>query len=320
MKTKTVVIDGYTLNPGDLSWETLESSVDSLEVYHDTNAENVIPRLKDANIVLTNKVVFNHEVLVQLPLLKHITVTATGYNIIDIKTAKNRGIAVSNVSGYSTPSTAQHTFALLLEVTNRVAVHNQAVREGEWSSQEHFCFWKSPLIELQDKVIGLIGYGAIAQQVAQIALAFGMKVIVNHRHRLSSYPSGVHYVALDDLLKNSDVISLHAPLNDASEQLVNANSLAIMKKNAILINTARGGLVNEADLVNFLKVHPDFYACLDVLSVEPPTMDQQLIGLDNCIITPHVAWASTASRKRLLEESVLNVQAFIQGNPRNVIV
>lgn len=312
-----VYLDGYTINPGDLSWEPLERR-GNLTVYDRTAPEEIVERAAQADAILTNKVVLDAPILAQLPQLKYIGVTATGYNIIDVEAARAQGITVTNVRGYSTPAVAQHTFSLLLALTNHTELHSQSAQAGDWTHAVDWCYWKTPLVELSGKTLGLIGLGDIGAQVARIALAFGMRVLA---HRKSSAPAeeGVELVGLDELFKESDVVSLHCPLTDETSGIINANSLDTMKPSAYLINTGRGGLIQEQELADALNTGRLAGAAVDVLSTEPPRADNPLLTAQNCIVTPHIAWAFIESRKRLMQLTAGNIAAFQQGTPSNVV-
>lgn len=313
-----VVLDGHALNPGDLDWGPLEE-LGNLTVYERSEASQVTARARDAGMVLTNKAVLLKEQLSDLPNLKFICVMATGYNIVDVQAAKDRGIQVSNVVGYSSDSVAQHAMALLLEFANNVGVHASDVHKGGWSGSADWSYWKSPLIELSGKKLGIIGYGSIGQRTGQIARAFGMEILVYHP-RLQESTEHYLLVSLDELFSQSDFISLHVPLNPDTEEIVNRDRLQQMKSSAFLINTSRGQLINELDLKLALETKVIAGAALDVLSSEPPSADHPLIGAPNCIITPHQAWASFESRSRLMEETVKNVEAFLNGEQRNAVI
>lgn len=312
-----VYLDGYTLNPGDLGWEPLEK-LGSFTVYERTPSEKIVERAADADIILSNKVHLTADVLSNLPRLQYIGVTATGYNNVDLATARSRGITVTNVKGYSTPSVAQHTFSLLLALTNHTELHSQSVRGGDWINAEDWCYWKTPLVELAGKTLGLIGLGDIGMQVARIALAFGMRVLA---HRKSQQPAGegIELVELDQLFRESDVVSLHCPLTEDTREVINSKSLALMKPSAYLINTGRGGLVNEQDLADALREGHLAGAGVDVLSTEPPKTDNPLLTVPRCIVTPHIAWATFESRKRLMQLAADNIAAFQGGSPINVV-
>lgn len=311
-----VVIDGGTLNPGDLSWEPL-ASLGTYQVYGHSAASEVVPRCLEADAVLTNKVVFDRAVIAALPRLRYIGVTATGYNIIDLAAARERGIVVTNVPTYGTSSVAQMVFALLLELTQRVGHHARTVAEGRWSKSEDFCYWDYPLVELDGLTMGIVGYGRIGRAVARIALAFGMRVLAHDRRPIAD--DTVKQVDLDTIFSASDVVSLHCPLTPETERFVNAGLLAKMKSTAYLINTSRGMLVDESALAAALNEGRIAGAGLDVLAVEPPPPDNPLLRAPNCYVTPHIAWATQAARKRLLEASIANFQAFVAGAPQNVV-
>ncbi len=303
---KLVVVDGYTVNPGDHSWDGFRAVAD-IEVYDRTPASSVVERTRDADLVITNKVRFPLEVLRQLPRLRYIGVSATGYDIVDVKAARERGIAVTNVPAYGTASVAQAAIALLLELCNRVQLHSDAARSGEWSRNPDWSYAKTPLTELAGKTMGIVGFGRIGQQVAKIAEALGMRII-STRDR-----------SLDEIFLTSDVISLHLPLTPETRELVNAARLARMKPSAILINTARGLLVNEQDLADALNSGRIAGAGLDVLTTEPPVDGSPLLAARNCIVTPHNAWATKEARARLLTTVLENVRAFLDGRPRNIV-
>lgn len=313
-----VVLDGYTLNPGDLNWKGL-AALGQLQVYDRTPPDAVIDRCRNAQIVLANKQKLSGETLRALPKLKCISVTATGYNNIDIEAARELGITVCNVSGYGTTAVAQHVFALMLHFLNQVADHHRDVITGGWSRQEDFAYTLSPITELAGKTLGIYGFGQIGRQVGKIGHAFGMRVISKHKHPERDARSWVEFVDLDTLFRESDFLSLHAPLTDENAGLVNKDRLAQMKPGAYLINTGRGGLVVESDLKAALESGRLGGAGLDVLSQEPPPADHLLFGVRNCIITPHNAWASREARQRLMDETVNNIRAFLKGKPVNVV-
>ncbi|MBQ7867943.1 MAG: D-2-hydroxyacid dehydrogenase [Clostridia bacterium] len=306
---KIVILDGYTENPGDLSWEALEALGD-VTVYEHTPENCILERIGDAPVVLTNKTPITAETIAQKPQLRYIGVLATGYNVVDVKAAKERGIVVTNVPAYGTQAVAQYVFALLLEVCHHVGHHNNAVQQGRWTSGRDFCFWDYPLIELAGKTMGIIGYGRIGQATAALARAFGMKV-------LSYSPSRKDGEMLDEVFSQSDVISLHCPLTAENAGLINRDTIAKMKDGVILINTARGGLINEVDLREALLSGKVAAAAVDVVSTEPIREDNPLLGLENCLITPHIAWASKEARQRLMDVAVENVAAFLKGEPIN---
>jgi glycerate dehydrogenase len=308
------ITDGYTLNPGDLSWTQI-SAFGQLR-YFDRTPENEVPgRCVDATIIVTNKTPVTSETISKCPGLKLIAVTATGYNIVDIDAAKKRGVVVSNVPGYGTDSVAQHTFALLLELTNHVGSNSNSVSRGDWFSSPDFCYTVAPLTELADKTLGIIGLGQIGRKVAEIGKAFGMKVIYS-RSGGSNDPGAL---SIEEVFTGSDVVSLHCPLTKTNHGFVNRSLLQRMKSSAILINTSRGQLINESDLAGALKQGVIRGAALDVLSTEPPSPDNPLIGARGCIITPHNAWYSFEARQRIMSETALNVEKFLRGEPRNVV-
>jgi glycerate dehydrogenase len=313
-----VVLDGYALNPGDLDWEPLHA-MGNVTVYDRTKETEVASRAKDADIILTNKAIVNASAIAQLPKLKYIGVMATGYNVVDIQAATARHIKVTNVPAYGTAAVAQLTFALILELCNHVGLHADSVRAGEWSSNPDFSYWKTPLQELEGKILGIVGLGQIGRAVARIGLAFGMRVIAFHKHPERDKMEGVTFVTLEDCFATSDIVTLHCPLNEQNRGFVNEALLNTMKRGAFLINTSRGPLVNEQDLAAALNKERIAGAGLDVLATEPPPADHPLIRAKNCLITPHVAWAAKEARKRLLNTVIGNVQAFLSGQPRNLL-
>ena len=310
-----VITDGFTLNPGDLSWQSIEA-LGSMQYYDRTSQVEVIDRCFNATIIVTNKTIINAAVINAATQLKMISVTATGYNNVDLTAAKKKGVLVCNVPGYGTSSVAQHTFSLILQLTNHVGINAASVANGEWAAAKDWCYSHKPIIELQDKVLGIIGMGKIGRQVAAIAKAFGMQVI---------YFGGKEKVAaakpvnLYELFMQSDVVSLHCPQTSENHAFVNKEILELMKPSSFLINTARGTLINEKDLAQALQQHRIAGAALDVLSTEPPAKSNPLMGLSNCIITPHNAWMSFEARRRMLEITVENIQAFIKAKPQNVV-
>ena len=315
---KIVVLDGYGVNPGDLSWETLEALGD-VEVYPRTAPEDVIDRCFNAEIILTNKVVINKQILVSLPRLKYIGVLATGYNVVDVDTASDLDIIVTNIPAYSTDSVVQMTFAHILTMTNRVEHYTQQNRNGRWSNNPDFVYWDTPLIELAGKTMGIVGLGNIGMKVAQLARCFGMEVYAFTSKASSLLPEGIQKTTFEGLLSVSDILSLHCPLNRSTREMINASSLAKMKEGALLINTGRGPLVNEADVAEALRSgHLGGYGA-DVMCQEPPAEDNPLFSAPNSYITPHIAWATFEARKRLIAIAVGNVKAFIDGNPVNVV-
>lgn len=315
---KMVVLDGATLNPGDLSWAPLEA-LGTLKVYPRTALEEIVPRAQHAELVLTNKTPLNRETIRHLTALKYIGVLATGHNVVNVEAARKRGVVVTNVPAYGTASVAQHTFALLLELASQTGHHAHTVRQGRWSKHPDFCYWLHPMLELSGLTMGLVGYGQIGQAVAQIARGFGMNVLIHTSHPPKELPAGVRSVSMDELLAGSDVVSLHCPLVPVTEKIINESALARMKPGAILINTSRGGLVDEVALLNALRSGHLGAAGLDVLTEEPPDMRNPLLRTRGCLITPHLAWGTLAARQRLMDEVVANVKAFQSGQPRNVI-
>lgn len=313
-----VILDGYTLNPGDLDWAPI-SNLGNTTIYDRSNTEEIVERAKDADVVLVNKVVLNDAILSQLPKLKYIGVCATGYNNIDITSTKKHNITVTNVKAYGPASVAQHTFALLLALVNRIETHSQSVFKGDWSASADFAYTKTPLVELAGKTIGLIGLGDIGSQVAGIALAFGMKVIAYRKNPGHTNNPNIQMVSLEQLFKESDVISLHCPLTDETKNIINRDSLSIMKPTSYLLNTGRGPLINEEDLAQALANRTIAGAGLDVLSSEPPISTNRLLSAPNCVITPHIAWASFESRKRLLQMVADNLNSYNQRNSINTV-
>jgi glycerate dehydrogenase len=294
-------------------------ALSNFEVFPRTDRKNILARAESADILIVNKLILDRPILEQLPRLKYICVSATGYNNVDLDYCREKKIPVSNVSGYSTPAVAQHVFAMLFALTSQVERYNQEVHQGVWSKQNDFAYWHQSIDEIYGKVMGLYGFGKIGKAVANVGLAFGMKVIVHRKNPEKEQIEGIKYVSLDELFSQSDVLSLHAPLNEENKGIISLLNLAKMKPTSYLINTARGGLVNELALRNALENKRIAGAALDVLSAEPPPPDHILLGLDNCIITPHQAWASLAARRRLLNEVVKNVEGFLNGKMRNVI-
>lgn len=313
-----VVLDGYTLNPGDLTWPALEA-LGACRVFDRTPPGETVARAAEAEIVLTNKTVLNRDTLARLPRLRYIGVLATGYNVVDLAAARARGIVVTNVPGYSTASVVQLTFALLLELTHHVGAHADGVRAGRWSRSADFCYWESPLVELAGLTLGLVGFGNVGRGVARAAGAFGMRVLVHTRTTPTGGVDGVASVDLETVFRQCDVVSLHCPLTDATRHLVNRERLAWMKATAFLINTGRGPLVDEAALADALNNGRLAGAGLDVLSSEPPAADNPLLAAKNCVITPHIGWATRAARERLMRIAVENVRAFQAGQPQNVV-
>jgi glycerate dehydrogenase len=315
---RIVIFDGYTLNPGDLSWAELEKLGDCA-IYDRTPDDQIVARAAGARIALTNKTPLMRETLDRLPELRYIGVLATGYNVVDVEAATRRNIVVTNVPSYSTMSVVQMAFAHLLNLTLHVAEHGQGVAAGRWSSSADFCYWEYPLVELDGLTLGLVGLGQIGRAMAQAGQAFGMKVLAYDPMTPQNLPPGVLMVELDEVFRASDVVSLHCPLTDSTRYMVNADRLARMKPTAFLINTARGPLVDERALADALSAGRIAGAGLDVLAVEPPSTDHPLLRAKNCHITPHMAWATKAARKRLLHEAAENIRAFLAGGARNVV-
>lgn len=318
---KIVILDGYTENPGDLSWDGFRALGD-VEVYDRTSIENgnseIIKRAKGAEIVITNKTPLNAETISALaPELKYIGMLSTGYNVVDVSAAEKFGVPVCNIPTYGTAAVAQFTMALLLELCHHVGMHSDAVKAGEWSKSQDFCFWHTPLIELAGKTMGLIGYGRIGKAAAKIAKAFDMNILAFDKYAQSDEAAQI--VELDELLSKSDVISLHCPLFPETEGIINKDSIAKMKDGVMIINTSRGPLINEKDLAEALESGKVAGAGLDVLSVEPPAEDNPLLSQKNCIITPHIAWAPKESRQRLMNIAVDNLKAFLNGNSQNTV-
>ena len=317
-RMKIVVLDGYTLNPGDLSWEQFKTLGD-FQSHDRTPPELTVERARDAEVVITNKTDLDRAVIGALPRLRYIGVLATGYNVVDIEAARERRIPVCNVPEYSTANVAQAAFALLLELTNRTGHHAQTVREGRWTSAVDFCYWDFPLAELNGLTLGIVGYGRIGRAVARVGRAFGMKVLASVRRVPQNEGDETRFVDLDTLFRASDVVTLHCPLTPETKEFINAARLARMKPTAFLINTARGGLVNEADLADALNHGRLAGAGLDVLSVEPPPASNPLLQAKNCIITPHIAWATRNARARLMDIAAENVRVWLCGQPQNVV-
>ena len=312
-----VILDGFTSNPGDLSWKALEG-LGNVTVYERTKACETIARAAEADIILTNKVVLGKEEIAQLPRLQYIGVLATGYNVVDIQEAHQRGIIVTNVPAYSTESVAQMVFAHLLTLTNHTEHYAIQNRKGRWTSSQDFCYWDTPLTELAGKTFGIVGLGHIGSRVAQIALAFGMKVRALTSKAADALPEGIEKVDLNELLASSDILSLHCPLTDNTYHLINRETLAQMKPSAIIINTGRGPLVDDKAVAEALKQKTLAAYCADVLTEEPPK-DNPLLSLSNAYITPHIAWATTEARTRLVQVAIDNVCAFANGHPQNVV-
>ncbi|HIZ61068.1 MAG TPA: D-2-hydroxyacid dehydrogenase [Candidatus Dorea faecipullorum] len=316
---KIVVLDGYTLNPGDISWGGMED-LGEVTVYDRTKPEDIIERIGDAEVVYTNKTPITKETLDACPSIKFIGVLATGYNVIDIAAAKEKGIPVSNIPTYGTAAVSQFAIALLLELCHHIGEHSDAVKAGEWSSNPDWCFWKHPLVELDGKTMGIIGFGRIGQDTGKIAQALGMKVLAYDAFKRPELESDTcHYTDLDTLLKESDVISLHCPLFPDTEGIINKDTIAKMKDGVMIINDSRGPLIVEQDLRDALDSGKVAGAALDVVSTEPIKMDNPLLGAKNVILTPHIAWAPKESRQRLMDIAVANLKAYVDGQPQNVV-
>ena len=315
---KTVILDGYTADPSSLSWKPLEE-IGTLTVYERTKPEETIERAKDAEIVLTNKVLIKRQEISQLPKLKYIGVLATGYNVVDLEAAHERGIIVTNVPAYSTESVAQMVFSHLLTVTNRTEHYAIQNREGKWTSSPDFSYWDTQLTELAGKTFGIVGLGNIGQRVAAIDNAFGMSVVAYTSKKTEELPPYIGKRSMNQLLAESDVLSLHCPLTPDTKQLINRQTLQQMKPSAILINTGRGPLINDQDVADALNANRLRAFCADVLTDEPPKADNPLLKCENAYITPHIAWASCEARVRLVDVAINNVRAFIQGKPQNVV-
>ncbi len=318
MKNNIVITDGFPLSNNDISWEAL-GKLGHITVHNHTNEEQLLTRAQDADILIVNKTRVSAATIAALPRLKYIGVTATGYNNIDIQAAKDRQIPVCNAVAYGSQTVAQHVFALILALVNKVAEHNAQVQADAWGKQPYFCFTLSPIMELSGKTLGLYGYGNIAQAVAKIGRGFGMKIIAHRRNTEGGKSKGVTYVSQEDLFKKSDIISLNASMNADNQGLINIQNVSLMKPSALLINTARGGFIVEKDLKYALENGIIAGAGIDVLAVEPPTEGSILYGVKNCLITPHNAWASVEARQRLMQITVDNVKAFLKGKPRNIV-
>ncbi len=316
---KITVLDGYALNPGDLAWDGLQK-IGDVEVFDRTMVDEVVQRAAGAAIVLTNKTPLPDYVIRQLPELRYIGVLATGYNVVDVEAARQCGVVVTNIPTYGTASVAQFVFALLLELCHNVKLHAEAVRAGEWSRALDWSFWKSPLMELSGKTMGIVGFGRIGRAAGRIADAFGMRVLACDTYQGDAPPyAGFRWATLEEVLRESDVVSLHSPLFPETRGMIHAGTLALMKPSAFLINTSRGPLVVDHDLAEALNAGRLAGAGLDVLSIEPPLDNNPLLHARNCLVTPHIAWATREARSRLMEIAVDNVSGFLAGTPRNVI-
>ena len=316
---KIVVLDGYTLNPGDLSWDAL-AVLGEMKVYDRTCPEDVIDRIGDANIVLTNKTVLSEDIIRSCPNVRYIGCLSTGYNVVDLKTTDELGIVVTNIPSYGTEAVAQHTMALLLEIASRVGMHADAVKEGQWANCPDFCFWNAPLFELLGKTMGIIGYGAIGQAVGRKAEAFGMEVLAYSPVMTKDQETEhCHMATVDEIYEKSDIIALHCPLTAENAHMINKQTIAKMKDGVVILNTSRGGLIQEEDLKDALNSGKVLAAGLDVVSTEPIRSDNVLMDAKNVWITPHIAWAPREARQRLMGMAVDNVRAFIKGTPINQV-
>ncbi len=316
---KIVVLDGHTLNPGDLNWEGLKELGETV-VYDRTPTELTVERIADAEIVITNKTAIDRKVLDACPALRYVGVLATGYNVVDVEAAKERGIAVTNIPDYGTGAVAQFAIALLLEISHGIGEHDRSVKNGEWSASPDFCYWKQPLMELEGKTMGIIGFGRIGRRTGRIAQALGMRVLASGSRRRPELESDtMKYVEMNELMETSDVISLHCPLTEKTKGVINRDSIARMKDGVIIINTSRGPLIVEQDLAEALNSGKVRAAGLDVVSTEPVSSDNPLLSARNCIITPHIAWAPIEARGRLMDIAVENLRRFLAGTPVNVV-
>lgn len=312
---KLAILDAHADNPGDLSWDYFKEFADVV-LYDRTSSNDVINRIGDADAIFVNKVQITEEILQKAPKLKYIGVCATGYNVIDLDACSKRNIIVTNIPAYSTNAVAQHVFALITNFSNNVSLHNQSVHAGEWIQSPDFVYWKEPLFELAGKTLGIFGYGEIGSKVAEIGKVFGMKIICNTRTKKPGMPE---FVSFEKLLKEADILTLHAPLTDLTKNIINKESLSLMKKSAYLINTARGGFVVEKDLAECLKAGVIAGYAADVIATEPMLPDCPLLNCPNCVLTPHIAWAPKETRKRLLDIAYENFKAWIDGHPINVV-
>lgn len=312
---KLTILDGNAVNPGDFDW-TIFNEFAQITVFPRTPDDLVAQRIGDSDAIFLNKISITEEILSKCPKLKYIGVLATGYNVVDLEAARRHNIIVTNIPAYSSNAVAQHVFAFILNFTNHVALHNSSVQDKEWIKCPDFCYWKSPLSELNNKTLGIFGYGNIGSKVAEIGRAFGMKVICNTRTPKTGMPQAVSF---EELLKQSDFLTLHAPLTDKTKGIINKDTLSLMKKNSYLINTARGGFIVEDDLAKALKNHAIAGYAADVAAIEPMAENCPLLNIENCIITPHIAWAPFETRERLLGIAYDNLKSWVEGNPRNVV-
>ncbi len=317
--TKIVVLDGFTLNPGDLNWDGLEA-LGELTVFDRTPADKISERIGDAEIIFTNKTPLSREIFIKHPNIKYVGVLATGYNVVDTQAAKDSGVIVTNIPTYGTTAVAQYTFALLLEICHHVWEHSESVKKGEWTKCPDFCFWNYPLMELAGKTMGIIGFGRIGRSVAMVAQAMGMKVLAYDSYKDASVENeNIRYAELDELLAGSDIISLHCPLFDSTKGIINKENIGKMKDGVIIINTSRGPLIVEEDLALALNSGKVAAAAMDVVSTEPIREDNPLLKAKNCIITPHIAWAPKESRARLMNIAIDNLTAFLSGKVLNAV-
>lgn len=318
-KMKIIVLDGYTLNPGDITWESLYE-LGEVKIYDRTPQDKILERSEGAEVIFTNKTPLEEETLEKLTSLKYVGVLATGYNVVDIKAAKKNGVIVTNVPGYGTTSVVQLTFALLLELCHHVQRHSDSVKEGKWTATKDFCFWDYPLVELSGKTMGIIGFGNIGQKVADVALSFGMNIVATDRYKVNQTGrNNFRWVEIPELLEISDVVSIHCPLFPDTQGLFNRQNLLLMKKTAFLLNTSRGPIIVDEDLAYALNNEVIAGAGIDVLSIEPPEIDNPLFSAKNCIITPHIAWATKDARERLLNIAINNLSEFLAGRVVNVV-
>ena len=315
---KIVALDAFTINPGDTSWDSV-LELGEFTAYDRSEPEEIIERAKPADVLLTNKAVLSEQIFSSLPNLKYVSVTATGFNVVDVAAARAQGIAVSNVPEYSTQSVAQHVFALMLNLIHQPSRHDKAIRDGKWKEAKDFCFWLAPLVELTGKTIGIVGFGRIGQAVAKLATAFGMKVLAYNPRQKPVEGIDFQWRTLEELLSDSDFVSLHCPQTESTTGMVNSDFLEKMKTHSVLINASRGGLVVEQDLADALNSGKIRAALVDVASQEPINSDNPLLTAKNCLMSPHIAWATVESRQRLIEITADNIKAFQIGKPINVV-
>lgn len=316
---KIIVLDAYAANPGDISWDDFDK-LGNVTIYDRTPPELVAGRIGDAEIVIINKILFTKDIFERCLNIKYIGIMATGFNTIDLSAASEHGVTVCNVPSYSTPSVVQHTFALLLELCTSIGRHAESVTKGRWNNNPDFCYWETPLIELKGKTMGLVGFGQIGKEVGKVALSFGMEVLACAAHRrFESGIDGIRFSDLEEIIESADIISLHCPLSADNKELICADTIKNMKDGVIIINTARGGLVNEADIADALITGKIFGYAADVLTDEPPARGSPLFASPNSIITPHIAWAPLECRQRLISITFENIKCFIEGHPQNVV-